>query len=81
MHTTVLSRETTLPHKKWEPPTINTAIQCQKPFNFDMKSDFTYFLSLKMFNPKYRDVVQLSTHVDSETGTCPYFTGEFKKTN
>ena len=48
-------------------------------YDFDLRPDCSYWLSLQAFSPEYKVHVQEHTLVMYDTITCPYLTVEFKK--
>ena len=48
-------------------------------YEFDLRPDCAYWLSLQAFDPDYMFQVEEHTFVMNETITCPYLTIEFKK--
>lgn len=72
-----LSREFT---KLWEAPDIIDALAvCTKHYNFDIRADVIYWLSLSCFNDKYRDAIMNRIFVHNKRRLAPYFTVEFKR--
>ena len=50
-------------------------------YEFNLRPDCSYWLSLAGFNEDYRSEVGIATYVHKDWITCPYFTIEFKKHN
>lgn len=48
-------------------------------YEFDLRPDCAYWLSLQAFNPDYRTQVKEYVYVLNRTITCPYLTIEFKR--
>lgn len=48
-------------------------------YEFDLRPDCSYWLSLQGFNPEYRTQVKKYVFVTNKTIACPYLTVEFKK--
>jgi hypothetical protein len=61
---------------KWIPPpaTVDTFV-----YDFDVRPDCQYWLSVRAFNPEYSRLFSRYVHVHNDRITCPYFTIEFKK--
>jgi hypothetical protein len=66
---------------KWiSPPVIDRSKDISR-YNFRLKPDCAYWLSLKAFSESHRDLVSDAAHTVDDRITCPYFTVEFKKSN
>ena len=64
---------------KWRtPPEVDSKIT-GKRYEFDIRPDCSYWLSIQAFNPQYKDQIEEWTCVMHESITCPYFTVEFKR--
>jgi hypothetical protein len=64
------------PEKGWEqPPVLDRTV----PYNFDIRPDCSYWVSLQAFNPLYRKIVREYVSVRKDGILCPYLTIEFKK--
>lgn len=60
------------------PPAVNQHI-ANKRYEFDIRPDCSYWLSVQAFNPKYKSQVQEWIYAMYDRITCPYFTIEFKR--
>jgi hypothetical protein len=61
----------------WEAP---PSFEESPEFEFDLRPDCSYWLSLTGFNPDYRSEIMAAVYVYGDDWiTCPYFTIEFKK--
>jgi hypothetical protein len=67
------------PEDHWEPPPVLDSNVPLKPYNFDIRPDCSYWISLQAFNPSYRSSVTEYVSVRNERILCPYLTIEFKK--
>ncbi len=61
-----------------EPPRILPDVK-HKLYNYDIRPDCSYWLSLQAFSPRYKYVVHDHVYVMNKRITCPYFTIEFKR--
>jgi hypothetical protein len=62
----------------WRKPPILESTDAEVEWAWDIRSDCTYWLSLKGFNPRYRFQIQNCAFV-REWITCPYLSIEFKR--
>lgn len=62
------------------PPLVDCNYGKGVNWSWDLRPDCSYWLSLKSFNPEYRDQIEECTFVKGSI-TCPYLTIEFKRTN
>lgn len=70
-------------------PTISPGSQCCPPpviiqadimeFDFDVRPDCQYWLSVQFFNPSYTRLFSRYVYIHHDRITCAYFTVEFKK--
>ena len=67
------------PEKRWEQPPVLDRTVPHKPYNFDIRPDCSYWVSLQAFNPVYRKTVGEYVSVRKDRILCPYLTIEFKK--
>lgn len=67
------------PHDQWLGPPIIKIDNSTKEFDFDVRPDCQYWLSLRSFNPKYIKYFSDYVYVLRYRITCPYFTIEFKR--
>jgi hypothetical protein len=67
------------PEKQWEQPPVLDKTVPHKPYNFDIRPDCSYWVSLQAFNPEYREAVGEYVSVRKDRILCPYLTIEFKK--
>jgi hypothetical protein len=67
------------PEKLWEQPPVLDRTVPYKPYNFDIRPDCSYWISLQAFNPIYRVTVGEYVSVRENRILCPYLTIEFKK--
>ena len=65
--------------EKWEAPPVLHSHGTSHAYNFDIRPDCAYWLSLRAFNKDWRDRVEEYTLVVYDRVTCPYFTVEFKR--
>ena len=65
--------------EKWEAPPILHSPDTSHAYNFDIRPDCAYWLSLRAFNKDWRDRVEEYTLIIYDRVTCPYFTVEFKR--
>jgi hypothetical protein len=65
--------------EKWEPPPVLQAHARHRAYQFDIRPDCSYWLSLRAFNKEWRDRVEEYVLVMYDRVTCPYFTVEFKR--
>ena len=64
---------------RWEPPPIFQSEQNLKPYEFDIRPDCAYWLSLQAFNVEYASRVSQWAFVINRRITCLYLFIEFKK--
>ena len=63
----------------WQaPPEMDPTI-AGKRYEFDIRPDCSYWLSLQAFNPEYQNQIEEWAYVMHHRITCPYFTVEFKR--
>jgi hypothetical protein len=67
------------PEKLWEQPPVLDKTVAHRPYNFDIRPDCSYWISLQAFNPEYRETVGEYVSVRKDRILCPYLTIEFKK--
>ncbi|KAH0538818.1 hypothetical protein FGG08_004594 [Glutinoglossum americanum] len=67
-----------LPGEHEQPPIIKKTTDT-RPFQFSIKPDITYRLSLRLFNPEHRNLVKFTTVAGPYDGVACYLTGEFSK--
>jgi hypothetical protein len=67
------------PHGQWLGPPVTKKNSDSKEFDFDIRPDCQYWLSVRAFNPKYTQLFTDYVFVRRRRITCPYFTIEFKK--
>src|SRR5436305_2832686 len=67
------------PEKGWEQPPVLDRTAPYKPYNFDIRPDCSYWVSLQAFSPEYRQIVSEYVSVRKDRILCPYLTIEFKK--
>jgi hypothetical protein len=67
------------PEKLCEQPPVLDRAAPYKPYNFDIRPDCSYWVSLQAFNPLYRIIVREYVSVRKKRILCPYLTIEFKK--
>jgi hypothetical protein len=65
--------------KRWEAPPILHSSKIAAAYNFDIRPDCAYWLSLRAFNKEWRRRVREYILVMYKRVTCPYFTIEFKR--
>lgn len=65
--------------ERWSAPPRLASWAEGRSYNFDLRPDCSYWLSLRAFNKDWRDKVEEFTFVMYERVTCPYFTIEFKR--
>jgi hypothetical protein len=65
--------------EKWEAPPLLHSHKSDQSYNFDIRPDCAYWLSLRAFNKDWRDRVEEYILVMYDRVTCPYFTVEFKR--
>ena len=63
-----------------QPPILDRTVP-YKPYNFDIRPDCSYWISLQAFNPLYRKRVGEYVSVQKKRILCPYLTIEFKRDN
>jgi hypothetical protein len=65
--------------EKWAAPPVLLADAHSRAYQFDIRPDCSYWLSLRAFNQDWRDRVEEHALVMYDRVTCPYFTVEFKR--
>ncbi|KAI1125632.1 hypothetical protein F5Y10DRAFT_267949 [Nemania abortiva] len=69
-----------LPQNKWlPPPPIPGSINPPKRYEWDIRPDCAYYLSLQAFQPDFRPKIRKHVSVLQQRAFCPYLTIEFKK--
>ncbi|KAL9043428.1 MAG: hypothetical protein Q9214_003387 [Letrouitia sp. 1 TL-2023] len=66
---------------EWEPPPLCSSLDVQEypTYNFDVRPDCSYWVSLHAINSRYAGQVESFLHVAQERIICPYLTVEFKR--
>ncbi|EKG09384.1 hypothetical protein MPH_13590 [Macrophomina phaseolina MS6] len=65
--------------KLWQAPPVVDSRKSTKEFQFNLRPDCSYWISLQAFNPGYRTLVKTFASVRQNRILCPYLTIEFKK--
>jgi len=77
---TILKCALSDPNEFWVMPPVTQPATPQRPYNFDIRPDCTYWISLQPFSSKYRFTVQSVVALHSQDRLlCPYLTIEFKR--
>ncbi|KAL1637627.1 hypothetical protein SLS58_009230 [Diplodia intermedia] len=69
---------TTKPGHLWEKPPL-LVDDPDSDYNFHIRPDCSYWISLEAFSSEYSEDVQNFVHVGQHRFLCPYFSVEFKK--
>ena len=72
------------PESMWQPPPLvpgptSASDLASNQYNFDLRTDCSYWVNVKAYNPNYVSQVRFWTFVHNQEITSPYFTVEFKK--
>jgi hypothetical protein len=62
----------------WDAPPIISSDVPTSDYQFNIRPDCAYWLSLRAFNQVWRDRVEEHVHVVHDRSICPYFSVEFK---
>ncbi|KAF2967837.1 hypothetical protein GQX73_g5724 [Xylaria multiplex] len=68
-----------LPQSKWLPPPPVPGSNLPKRYEWDIRPDCTYHVSLQAFQPGFRSKVRKHVSIIQQRAFCPYLTIEFKK--
>ncbi|KAI0486007.1 hypothetical protein F4859DRAFT_351288 [Xylaria cf. heliscus] len=68
-----------LPQSKWLPPPPIPGWNPPKRYDWDIRPDCTYHVSLQAFQPGFRSNVRRHVSVVQQRAFCPYLTIQFKK--
>ncbi|MCJ1400074.1 hypothetical protein MMC11_003277 [Xylographa trunciseda] len=74
----LVAKPTTSPGSRWCPPPVTIQADIAE-YDFDVRPDCQYWLSVRSFNPSYTRLFSRYVYVHNDRITCPYFTIEFKK--
>jgi hypothetical protein len=74
----LVAKPTTSPGSRWCPPPVTIQADITE-YDFDVRPDCQYWLSVRSFNPSYTRLFGRYVYVHNDRITCPYFTIEFKK--
>ncbi|KAJ2987485.1 hypothetical protein NUW58_g4481 [Xylaria curta] len=66
------------PKREWAPPPILDGTYPRR-YDWDYRTDVTYWVSSEAFEPKFRNIISTLTSEVHQRGICPYLTIEFKK--
>lgn len=61
------------------PPVIDSNLPMNKRYDFDIRPDCSYWLSVQGFNPEYKNQIREWTFCKDDRMTCSYMTIEFKR--
>ena len=64
---------------RWYKPPVITPSTRAELYEFDLRPDCAYWLSVQAFNSKYTSYIKHKVYVVNSRITCPYFFVEFKK--
>jgi hypothetical protein len=67
------------PEKLWEQPPVLDRTVPRKPYNFDIRPDCSYWVSLQAFDPACGGTIGKYVSVRKDRILCPYLTIEFEK--
>ncbi|KAJ2897205.1 hypothetical protein MKZ38_004852 [Zalerion maritima] len=74
----LVAKPSTSANSRWRPPPLSAGANSLE-YDFDVRPDCQYWLSVRSFNPEYTRLFSRYVYVHNDRITCPYFTVEFKK--